>query len=127
MSKTLVAVVDTVFPTLDPARSVLAKVDAELVMAEQPTPDSILSVASEADAVLVTYGKITSEVIDGLKNCKVIGRFGIGIDNIDIPAASAKGIIVVYAPVYCLEEVSDHAMALMLMDKLHPNDYLTII
>ena len=41
MSKTLVAVVDTVFPTLDPARSVLAKVDAELVMAEQPTPDSI--------------------------------------------------------------------------------------
>ena len=114
MSKTLVAVVDTVFPTLDPARSVLAKVDAELVMAEQPTPDSILSVASEADAVLVTYGKITSEVIDGLKNCKVIGRFGIGIDNIDIPAASAKGIIVVYAPVYCLEEVSDHAMALML-------------
>ena len=114
MSKTLVAVVDTVFPTLDPARSVLAKVDAELVMAEQPTPDSILSVASEADAVLVTYGKVTSEVIDGLKNCKVIGRFGIGIDNIDIPAASAKGIIVVYAPVYCLEEVSDHAMALML-------------
>ena len=114
MSKTLVAVVDTVFPTLDPARSVLAKVDAELVMAEQPTPDSILSVASEADAVLVTYGKITSEVIDGLKNCKVIGRFGIGIDNIDIPAATAKGIIVVYAPVYCLEEVSDHAMALML-------------
>ena len=82
MSKTLVAVVDTVFPTLDPARDVLAKVDAELVMAEQPTPDSILSVASEADAVLVTYGKITSEVIDGLKNCKVIGRFGIGIDNI---------------------------------------------
>ena len=72
MSKTLVAVVDTVFPTLDPARDVLAKVDAELVMAEQPTPDSILSVASEADAVLVTYGKITSEVIDGLKNCKVI-------------------------------------------------------
>ena len=114
MSKTLVAVVDTVFPTLDPARDVLAKVDAELVMAEQPTPDSILSVASEADAVLVTYGKITSEVIDGLKNCKVIGRFGIGIDNIDIPAATAKGIIVVYAPVYCLEEVSDHAMALML-------------
>ena len=114
MSKTLVAVVDTVFPTLDPARDVLAKVDAELVMAEQPTPDSILSVASEADAVLVTYGQITSEVIDGLKNCKVIGRFGIGIDNIDIPAATAKGIIVVYAPVYCLEEVSDHAMALML-------------
>ncbi len=113
MSK-LVAVTDTVFPTLEPAKEALAIVDAELVLASEPSPEAILEVAAEADALLVTYGKITAEVIAGLKNCKAIGRFGIGTDNIDIPAAAAAGIVVTYAPVYCLDEVSDHAMALLL-------------
>jgi D-3-phosphoglycerate dehydrogenase / 2-oxoglutarate reductase len=113
MSK-LVAVTDTVFPTLEPAKEALAIVDAELVLASEPTPEAILEVAAEADAVLVTYAKITPEVIAGLKNCKAIGRFGIGTDNIDIPAAAAAGIVVTYAPAYCLDEVSDHAMALLL-------------
>ena len=113
MSK-LVAVTDTVFPTLEPAKEALAVVDAELVLASEPTPEAILEVAAEADALLVTYAKITAEVIAGLKNCKAIGRFGIGTDNIDIPAAAAAGIVVTYAPAYCLDEVSDHAMALLL-------------
>jgi D-3-phosphoglycerate dehydrogenase / 2-oxoglutarate reductase len=113
MSK-LVAVTDTVFPTLEPAKEALAVVGAELVLASEPTPEAILEVAAEADAMLVTYGKITAEVIAGLKNCKAIGRFGIGTDNIDLPAAAAAGIMVTYAPAYCLDEVSDHAMALLL-------------
>ena len=83
-------------------------------MAEEPTPEKILEVAADADGVLATYGQVTAEIIAGLNNCKVIGRFGIGIDNIDINAAAAKGIAVTYAPVYCLDEVSDHAMALLL-------------
>lgn len=113
MSK-LVAVTDTVFPTLEPAKEALAVVDAELVLASESTPEAILEVAAEADAMLVTYAKITAEIIAGLKNCKAIGRFGIGTDNIDLPAAAAAGIVVSYAPVYCLDEVSDHAMALLL-------------
>src|SRR5690606_21067026 len=68
----------------------------------------------DADALMVTYSKINADVIAGLNKCKVIGRFGIGIDNIDIPAATKAGIMVTYAPVYCLEEVSDHTMALLL-------------
>lgn len=83
-------------------------------MASEPTLEGILAVAADADALLVTYAKITAEVIAGLKNCKVIGRFGIGVDNIDLDAAAAAGITVTYAPVYCLDEVSDHAMALLL-------------
>ena len=114
MANPLVAVVDTVFPTLDPAKKALARVNADLKLAEEPTPEKILEVAANADGVLTTYGQVTAEVIDGLNNCKVIGRFGIGIDNIDIPAAHAKGITVCYAPAYCLDEVSDHAMALLL-------------
>ncbi|MBK5266082.1 MAG: C-terminal binding protein [Acidimicrobiia bacterium] len=114
MSTPVVAVTDTVFPSLDPARAALAGTGAELRMAAAPTLEGILAVAADADALLVTYAKITAEVIAGLKNCKVIGRFGIGVDNIDLGAAAAAGITVTYAPVYCLDEVSDHAMALLL-------------
>ena len=114
MSSKRVALADTVFPDLEPAKQALAKADASLELAAEPTPEKILAIAKDADGLMTTYGKITAEVIDGLKNCRVIGRFGIGIDNIDIPAATAKGIVVTYAPVYCLDEVSDHAMALLL-------------
>ncbi len=111
---TQVAVSDTVFPSLDPAREALSRVNAELTLASEPTLEGILEVAADADALLVTYGRINADVIAGLNNCKAIGRFGIGTDNIDIGAAAEKGIVVTYAPVYCLDEVSDHAMALLL-------------
>ena len=114
MSSTLIAVADTVFPSLDPALEALAAVEPELKIAKDASVDNILAVAADAEALLVTYGQINAEVIAGLNNCKVIGRFGIGIDNIDIAAATKKGITVTYAPVYCLDEVSDHAMSLLL-------------
>ncbi len=109
-----VAVADTVFPDLEPARAALAEVGGELVLASEPTPEAILEVAATADALLVTYAKITSQIIAGLTRCKAIGRFGIGTDNIDLAAAAEAGIVVTYAPTYCLDEVSDHAMALLL-------------
>ena len=114
MTAPIVAVTDTVFPSLDPARAALEGANAELRMAAAPTTEAILEVAADADALLVTYSKIDEEVIAGLSNCKVIGRFGIGVDNIDIAAATRAGITVTYAPVYCLDEVSDHAMAMLL-------------
>ena len=114
MSKITVAITDTVFPDWKPAEQALAAFDVELVRAETPEADAILAVAQNAEAVFVTYAQITADVIAGLENCKVIGRFGIGTDNIDIEAATAAGIVVTYAPVYCLDEVSDHAMALLL-------------
>jgi len=114
MSNPIVAVADTIFPNLDPVKQELLRIDAELKFAEQPTPEAILAVAREADGLFVTYGQITADIIGELENCKVIGRFGIGTDNIDIPAATKRGIIVTYAPVYCLEEVSDHTMAMLM-------------
>jgi D-3-phosphoglycerate dehydrogenase len=114
MTGPTVAVADSPFPSLDPAKEALARVNAELKMATEPTADGILAVARDADAVLVTYAKITGEMIGELKNCKSIGRFGIGVDNIDIAAATEAGIVVTYVPDYCFDEVSDHAMALLL-------------
>ncbi len=115
MSKSIIAVADSVFPTLDPAKRALSDQMAEdFRISADTSADSILAVATDADALLVTYSQINKEVIAGLKNCKAIGRFGIGTDNIDITAATEKGITVCYAPVYCLDEVSDHAIALLL-------------
>ena len=114
MSSPLVAVADSVFPNLDSVKQELLPLGAELKLAEKPTPDAILDVAREADGLFVTYGQITAEIIGELENCKVIGRFGIGTDNIDIAAATKRGIVVTYAPVYCLEEVSDHTMAMLM-------------
>ena len=114
MSRCLIAVTDSPFPSLDPAIAALRRVDHELRMAKSASPDDILEVARDADAVLVTYAKLPGELLKELKRCKVIGRFGLGVDNIDIPAAAQLGITVTYVPDYCVHEVSDHAMALLL-------------
>jgi D-3-phosphoglycerate dehydrogenase len=114
MEKLLVAVSDSVFPNLDAARAVVSKVGAELRLAKAPTPEGIMEVADGADALLVTYAKITADMIRQMKRCRVISRFGIGVDNVDLPVATSKGIVVTKVPDYCLDEVSDHAMALLL-------------
>src|SRR6266852_7127523 len=114
MPQPLVGVSDSVFPNLDPAREVLAKIGGELCLAQDSTPEAILRVAADADALLVTYAKITAEMIRQMKRCRIISRFGIGVDNVDIAAATGAGIVITKVPDYCIDEVSDHAMALLL-------------
>jgi D-3-phosphoglycerate dehydrogenase len=110
----LVAVADSVFPNLDVAREVVGSVGAELKLATDPSSEAILQVATAADALLVTYAKITADMIAQMKRCRIISRFGIGVDNVDLDAATAAGIVVTKVPDYCIDEVSDHAMALLL-------------
>jgi D-3-phosphoglycerate dehydrogenase len=114
MAGPVIAVTDSVFPTLDPAKAALARLNPTFRMAKSASADDILAVARDADALLITYAKITREIIGQLTKCKAIGRFGLGVDNIDLPAAKEKGIAVNYVPDYCIREVSDHTMALLL-------------
>jgi D-3-phosphoglycerate dehydrogenase / 2-oxoglutarate reductase len=114
MTRVLIAVTDSPFPSLDPAVAALSRVDPELRMAKSASAQDILAVAHDADAVLVTYAKLPGDLLKEFTRCRVIGRFGLGVDNIDIPAAARLGITVTYVPDYCLHEVSDHAMALLL-------------
>lgn len=114
MANPLVAVTDHVFPNLEPTKQVLSELHAELKLAQATTPEAILDVAREADGVIVCYAKMPASVIEQLKNCKVMARTGIGVDNVDIDAASRKGIVVTNVPEYCEDEVSDHAMAMLL-------------
>jgi D-3-phosphoglycerate dehydrogenase / 2-oxoglutarate reductase len=114
MPRTLIAITDSPFPSLDPAKKALARLDPEYRLAKSPSADDILAVARDADAILVTYAKLPGDLLRQLTHCRAIGRFGLGVDNIDLPAAKALGIAVNYVPDYCLREVSDHAMALLL-------------
>jgi len=114
MPRPLIAVTDSPFPSLDPARAALARIDPELRMAKSASEDDILAVARDADAILVTYARLAGGLLRQLTRCKAIGRFGLGVDNIDVKAAAELGITVTYVPDYCMHEVSDHAMALLL-------------
>src|SRR5215475_11291246 len=114
MAGPVIAVTDTVFPSLDLARQALAHLNPTYRMSKSVNADDIVAVAKDADAVLVTYAKLTREVLMQLSRCKVIGRFGLGVDNVDLVTAKEKGIAVNYVPDYCIREVSDHAMALLL-------------
>jgi len=114
MPHLLVAVADSVFPSLDPAREVLSAIGADVQLAVHATPEEILKIAAPADALLVTYAKITADMIRQMTRCRIISRFGIGVDNVDLDAATAAGIVVTKVPDYCIDEVSDHAMALLL-------------
>jgi D-3-phosphoglycerate dehydrogenase / 2-oxoglutarate reductase len=114
MAQLLVSVADSAFPNLDLAQEVLSKIGADLRLAEAPTPEAIVKIARQADAVLVTYAKITAEMIRQMSRCRIIARFGIGVDNVDVAAATDAGIVVTRVPDYCVDEVSDHAVALLL-------------
>jgi D-3-phosphoglycerate dehydrogenase len=114
VARPVIAVTDSVFPSLDPALAALARHDPEIRMARSVAAEDILAVARDADAILVTYAKLPGELLRQLERCKVIGRFGLGVDNIDTLTAAALGIVVTYVPDYCMHEVSDHAMALLL-------------
>jgi D-3-phosphoglycerate dehydrogenase / 2-oxoglutarate reductase len=114
VTRPLIAVTDSVFPSLEPAMAALKRLDPEVRIAKSAGEADILDVARDADGVLVTYAKLPGELLRQLRRCKVIGRFGLGVDNIDVKAAAALNITVTYVPDYCLREVSDHAMALVL-------------
>ena len=102
------------WPSVDLERKVLAEIGAELIVAETGAEDELVALAPEVDGILTNWKPTTGNVIQAARECKVIGRTGIGVDNIDVGTATALGIVVTNVPIFCVDEVSDHAMALLL-------------
>lgn len=113
MAKFKVVVSDQVFPTVDIERELLRSIDADLVVASGDLA-AVLGEAADADAILNTYLPWDESAISALTNCKIIARYGIGFDNVDLAAASKAGIVVTNVPDYSVEEVAAHALALIM-------------
>ena len=109
-----VLVTDYAWENLEPEREILSKVGADLVIARSGQEEKLAELAKDVVGILTCWTKVTGKVIRMAKRCKVIGRYGIGVDNIAVEEATAAGIIVTNVPSYCVDEVSDHAMALLL-------------
>lgn len=110
-----VVVTDFDWPSwMDPEKEVLKEINPEFVVASCTTEEEVIGVAGDADGIINEFAPITKRVIKSLDKCKIIARYGAGVDNIDIEAATEHGIIVVNVPDYCLDEVSTQAMALIL-------------
>lgn len=108
-----VVLTDQVFPDVALERSLLAGIDAELVIPGGDR-DAVLAAAADADAILTTYFAMGADDIARLRRPRIIARYGIGVDNIDVAAARAKGIVVTNVPDYSVEEVAVHTLALLL-------------
>jgi D-3-phosphoglycerate dehydrogenase / 2-oxoglutarate reductase len=109
-----VVVTDYVWDSLEVEREAVAGL-AELVALQTKKPEEFLPEAADCDALLNTYaGPITADVMARMPKCRIIARYGIGVDTIDVAAATAAGIIVTNNPTYCVEEVAEHTMALLL-------------
>jgi D-3-phosphoglycerate dehydrogenase / 2-oxoglutarate reductase len=113
-AKYRVLVTDYVWPSLDPEKEVLEAVDAELYASPSGKEDELAALAGDADAILSCFAKVTRKVVEATTRCRIIARYGIGVDNIDVQAASERGIVVTNVPAYCIDEVSEHALALLM-------------
>ena len=109
-----VLITDYAWSSIEPEREVLAEVGAELIVAETGDQNELLTLTPIVDGILTCWKPVRECVIAAAKQCQVIARCGIGLDNIDVKSATENGIIVTNVPTYCVDEVSDHAMALLL-------------
>jgi len=109
-----ILITDCDHPSVEIEKEILSEIDSEFLLAHCNTENEVIKVAQDADGIINQYAPITRRVIDSLKKCKVIVRYGVGVDNIDIEAATEYGIIVANVPDFCIDEVSTHAMALIL-------------
>jgi D-3-phosphoglycerate dehydrogenase len=107
-----VVVTDQVFPDVEREREILAGIDADLVVADG-TREGALAAGADADALLNTYLPVDADFLARVPQCKIVARYGIGVDNVDLDAAAEAGITVTNVPDYCVEEVALHAATLV--------------
>jgi D-3-phosphoglycerate dehydrogenase len=109
-----VLVTDFTWPSTDREAAVLAEVGARLVVAKTATEEEFLRLVADADAILTCFARVSTAVVRAGRRLQVIGRYGIGVDNIAVDEATRLGLPVTNVPAYCVDEVAEHALALLL-------------
>jgi D-3-phosphoglycerate dehydrogenase len=115
VEKHVVSIVDCDHESVDIEREVLRDVaQGEVAWLKCRTGDEIAAQCAEAEGLILQYAPMSRQVLEKLPRCRVIARYGVGVDTIDLAAASERRIVVCNVPDYGTHEVSDHALALML-------------
>ncbi len=115
MGKFKVYISDYDYGNNDIEKKVLEPIGAEVIGLQCKTGEGLAELAKDADAIIQQYAKIPRETIEQLDNCKIIARYGIGVDIVDVEAAYENGMVVTNVPEYCLDEVANHAISLSFM------------
>lgn len=109
-----VAITDFSFPNLEVEQGILEAAGFQVVSGQCKTPETLIPLVRDADAVITQFAPIKADVIAAMQKAKVIVRYGIGVDNVDLEAARQRGIPVCNVPDYCIDEVADHTLAFIL-------------
>jgi len=110
-----IVITDHRFPNVEEERRAVEAAGGTLVVGQVTDESQLITLCKDADGVLVVRAPITRKVIEKMQRCRIIVRYGIGVDNVDVRAAGEYGIMVANVPDYCIDEVSDHALTLLLM------------
>ena len=114
MAEYKILITDYAWPDLDIEQSILAKIGAELVVADHHGAETLADLAVDVDAIMTCWAQVPEQVITAATNCRIVSRLGIGLDNIDVECCTRRGISVTNVPDYCLTEVAEHTLALLL-------------
>ena len=114
-----VLVTDYAWPDLERERVALAPFGVELVEATTGDEDELVELARDVVAILTCWKPVTRAVLEAAPDCLTVARYGVGLDNIDVVAAGELGMIVSNVPDFCIDEVADHTMALILAHHRH--------
>lgn len=110
-----VVIADYDYGDVDIERAIVEDAGLRLIAAQCKTEDDVIEAARDADAVIAQYATVGARAIDAFTRCRVIARYGTGVDIVDVGAATRRGILVTNVPNdWCQNEVADHAMALLL-------------
>ena len=109
-----VLVTDSTFDRLDIEQAILEPLGCSIDSRQCKTPAQLLRVLPHADFVITQFAPLNAEVIDAMERTRLIVRYGVGVDNVDLEAAHHRGIPVCNVPDYCVDEVADHTLALIL-------------
>ncbi|HEY9314318.1 C-terminal binding protein [Williamsia sp.] len=109
-----VLITDHPAATLDVERSVFEAAGVDMVVASTTDPAELAVLAADVDAIATCFAHVTAQVLESATRCRTVARFGVGLDNIDVARATELGMIVTNVPVYCVDEVADHTLMMVL-------------
>ena len=114
MSKWKVVLTDREFENIDQEVAILNAVGADVIAHQVKEEDEVIEAVQDCDAVIMQYANLSRRVIESMSKCQIISKYAIGVDRIDIEAATENGICVANVPGYCVDEVSTHTVAVIL-------------